>query len=61
MINFQGSGADPDQVGRIITGTGNGIITSTIPVWHAELSKAKSRGKFITTELSTNVVSLSFH
>ena len=42
-------------VGRIITGTGNGIITSTIPVWHAELSKAKSRGKFITTELSTNV------
>jgi len=44
-------------VGRIITGTGNGIITSTIPVWHAELSKAQSRGKFITTELSTNVVS----
>ncbi|KAK5031231.1 hypothetical protein LTS07_004966 [Exophiala sideris] len=42
-------------VGRIITGTGNGIITSTIPVWHAELSKAQSRGKFITTELSTNV------
>ncbi|KAI1619783.1 general substrate transporter [Exophiala viscosa] len=42
-------------VGRIVTGTGNGIITSTIPVWHAELSKAQSRGKFITTELSTNV------
>ncbi|EJU02248.1 general substrate transporter [Dacryopinax primogenitus] len=42
-------------VGRMITGTGNGIITSSIPVWHAELSKAKSRGKLITTELSTNV------
>ncbi|KAH8800222.1 general substrate transporter [Xylogone sp. PMI_703] len=43
------------MVGRIITGTGNGVITSTIPVWHAELVRAKSRGKFITTELSTNV------
>ncbi|MCJ1304603.1 hypothetical protein MMC08_007416 [Hypocenomyce scalaris] len=43
------------MVGRLITGTGNGIITSTIPVWHAELSKPSSRGKFITTELSTNV------
>jgi MFS family permease len=42
-------------IGRIITGTGNGIITSTIPVWHAELVKAKTRGKFITVELSTNV------
>ncbi|GBE83371.1 sugar transporter STL1 [Sparassis latifolia] len=42
-------------VGRIITGTGNGIITSTIPVWHAELCKAESRGKFVTVELSTNV------
>ncbi|CAL5873457.1 uncharacterized protein PFLUO_LOCUS7736 [Penicillium psychrofluorescens] len=43
------------MVGRIITGIGNGIITSTIPVWHAELAQAKTRGKFITTELSTNV------
>ena len=41
-------------VGRIITGTGNGVITSTIPVWHSELCKAKSRGSFITIELSTN-------
>lgn len=48
---------ETSQVGRIITGTGNGIITSTIPVWHAELCRAKSRGKFITVELSTNVVS----
>lgn len=46
-------------VGRVITGTGNGIITSTIPVWHAELVRANSRGSFITTELSTNVVSNS--
>ncbi|KAL1963340.1 hypothetical protein VTN77DRAFT_8461 [Rasamsonia byssochlamydoides] len=43
------------MVGRIITGTGNGVITSSIPVWHAELVSYKSRGKFITTEISTNV------
>ncbi|KAI0933438.1 hypothetical protein AcV5_005585 [Taiwanofungus camphoratus] len=42
-------------VGRIVTGTGNGIITSTVPVWHSELCKAESRGKFVTVELSTNV------
>ncbi|GAD97952.1 hypothetical protein FG04062.1 [Paecilomyces variotii No. 5] len=42
-------------VGRIITGIGNGVITSTIPVWHAELVRATNRGSFITTELSTNV------
>lgn len=42
-------------VGRIITGTGNGIITSSIPVWHSELVQAESRGRFMTVELSTNV------
>lgn len=47
-----------EQVGRIVTGTGNGIITSTVPVWHSELCKAESRGKFVTVELSTNVVSV---
>ncbi|CAK7207184.1 hypothetical protein SEUCBS139899_009992 [Sporothrix eucalyptigena] len=42
-------------IGRIITGLGNGMITSTIPVWHSEMLRAQSRGRFITTELSTNV------
>lgn len=32
-------------VGRIIAGIGNGMNTSTIPVWHSELTKASSRGK----------------
>ena len=46
------------QVGRFVTGLGNGMITSSVPVWHAELSDAADRGKLITTELSTNVVSI---
>ncbi|KKA23827.1 MFS sugar transporter, partial [Rasamsonia emersonii CBS 393.64] len=43
------------MIGRIVTGAGNGVITSSIPVWHAELVSHKSRGRFITTEISTNV------
>ncbi|GAA5973586.1 hypothetical protein JCM11641_007137 [Rhodosporidiobolus odoratus] len=31
-------------IGRIITGLGTGFETSTIPTWHAECAKAKSRG-----------------
>ncbi|GAA6059453.1 hypothetical protein JCM10212_005392 [Sporobolomyces blumeae] len=31
-------------IGRIVTGLGTGFLTSTIPTWHAECAKAKSRG-----------------
>ncbi|GAA6019495.1 hypothetical protein JCM11491_000976 [Sporobolomyces phaffii] len=31
-------------IGRTITGVGTGFLTSTIPTWHAECAKAKSRG-----------------
>ncbi|GAA6011496.1 hypothetical protein JCM10207_002639 [Rhodosporidiobolus poonsookiae] len=31
-------------IGRIVTGLGTGFETSTIPTWHAECAKAKSRG-----------------
>ncbi|KAJ5437888.1 uncharacterized protein N7458_008886 [Penicillium daleae] len=47
-------------VGRIIAGIGNGLNTSTIPVWHSELSKAASRGKGLAIEPSTYLV-LCFH
>ncbi|KAJ5095916.1 hypothetical protein NUU61_005272, partial [Penicillium alfredii] len=42
-------------VGRIIAGIGNGLNTSTIPVWHSELSKAASRGKGLAIELAINI------
>ncbi|KAI1085299.1 sugar transporter STL1 [Whalleya microplaca] len=42
-------------VGRIVAGLGNGINTSTIPVWHSELMKAKSRGKGLCIELAVNI------
>ena len=36
--------------GRIITGIGNGINTSTIPMWQSELSKAHNRGLLVLIE-----------
>ncbi|KAL4739861.1 general substrate transporter [Aspergillus similis] len=42
-------------VGRIVAGIGNGLNTSTIPVWHSELSKASSRGKGLAIELVINI------
>ncbi|KAI1176103.1 general substrate transporter [Nemania sp. FL0916] len=37
-------------VGRFITGIGNGINTSTIPIWQAECSHSHNRGKLICIE-----------
>ncbi|KAF1989914.1 general substrate transporter [Aulographum hederae CBS 113979] len=42
-------------VGRIVAGLGNGMNTSTIPVWHSELMKADKRGKGLSVELAINI------
>ncbi|PSN62398.1 general substrate transporter [Corynespora cassiicola Philippines] len=42
-------------VGRIVAGLGNGMNTSTIPVWHSELMKANDRGKGLCIELAINI------
>ncbi|KAF4122312.1 Sugar (and other) transporter [Geosmithia morbida] len=42
-------------VGRIVAGLGNGMNTSTIPVWHSELMKAKARGRGLAIELAINI------
>ncbi|KAK1993692.1 general substrate transporter [Colletotrichum falcatum] len=42
-------------VGRIVAGLGNGINTSTIPVWHSELMKADGRGRGLAIELAINI------
>lgn len=43
-------------VGRIVAGLGNGMNTSTIPVWHSELMKAHKRGKGLAIELAINIL-----
>jgi MFS family permease len=42
-------------VGRIVAGIGNGINTSTAPVWQGETSKASWRGKLIVIEMIMNI------
>ncbi|GME29248.1 sugar transporter [Neofusicoccum parvum] len=42
-------------VGRIVAGIGNGLNTSTIPVWHAELMQAHDRGKGLAIEFILNI------
>ncbi|KAJ5621648.1 hypothetical protein N7528_006431 [Penicillium herquei] len=46
-------------VGRIIAGLGNGINTSTAPVWQGETSQAKWRGRLIVIELTLNIAGFS--
>jgi MFS family permease len=42
-------------VGRIVTGLGNGINTSTVPVWHSETTRAHARGRALCIELAINI------
>lgn len=45
--------------GRIIAGWGNGINTSTAPVWQTETSAIKWRGKLVVIELILNIAGFS--
>ncbi|KAL2869560.1 general substrate transporter [Aspergillus lucknowensis] len=49
-------------VGRIVTGIGNGMNTSTVPTWQSESSKAHDRGKLVMIEgmLITAGITLSY-
>ncbi|KAI5197472.1 general substrate transporter [Aureobasidium subglaciale] len=46
-------------VGRIVAGVGNGINTSTAPVWQGETSKASWRGKLVIIEMIMNIAGFS--
>ncbi|CRG87564.1 Sugar transporter STL1 [Talaromyces islandicus] len=37
-------------VGRLVTGIGNGLNTSTVPTWQSECSKAHRRGQLVMVE-----------
>lgn len=46
-------------VGRIIAGIGNGLNTSTAPVWQSETSKSSWRGKLVVIEMILNIAGFS--
>lgn len=37
-------------VGRVVTGLGNGMNTSTVPTWQSECSKSHRRGQLVMVE-----------
>ena len=45
-------------VGRIITGVGVGLLTSTVGLWQAETAPPKSRGRYLTMQLILTVLGL---
>lgn len=49
-------------VGRVITGIGNGLNTSTVPAWQSECSKSHRRGQFVMIEgaLITGGICISY-
>lgn len=49
-------------VGRIITGIGNGLNTSTVPTWQSECSKSHNRGQLVMIEgaLITGGICISY-
>lgn len=49
-------------VGRIVTGWGNGMNTSTVPTWQSETARAHHRGKLVMIEgaLITAGITLSY-
>lgn len=36
--------------GRIVTGIGNGLNTSTVPMWQSEISQSHQRGQLVMIE-----------
>ncbi|USW53928.1 Putative major facilitator, sugar transporter, major facilitator superfamily [Septoria linicola] len=49
-------------IGRIITGIGNGLNTSTVPTWQSETSKSHKRGQMVMIEgaLITGGIMISY-
>lgn len=49
-------------VGRIVTGVGNGLNTSTVPTWQSECSKSHRRGPLVMVEgaLITGGICISY-
>jgi MFS family permease len=46
-------------IGRVLAGIGNGLNTSTAPVWQTETSKMEWRGKLVVIELILNIAGFS--
>jgi hypothetical protein len=55
VLQISAFGVPQMIVGRVVAGIGNGMNTSTAPVWQGETSKASWRGKLIVIEMIMNI------
>ena len=55
LLQIASFGLAQMMVGRVVAGIGNGINTSTAPVWQGETSKASWRGKLVVIEMVLNI------
>ncbi|EIM81381.1 general substrate transporter [Stereum hirsutum FP-91666 SS1] len=55
ILQFMSYGLAQLIVGRVVTGIGNGMTTSAIPVWQSETSRSHHRGRDVCIELGVNI------
>jgi MFS family permease len=48
------------MLARVITGIGAGALAVVCPVWSAEVTDHRSRGRFIAVELGVNYVGITY-
>lgn len=51
IIQAASYGVPEFMVGRVVTGLGSGMNTSTAGVWQSEMSKMRSRGKLVIIQM----------
>lgn len=59
LLQITAYGVPQMIVGRVVAGLGNGMNTSTAPVWQGETSQTKWRGKLVIVELVLNIAGFS--
>lgn len=58
VIQTSSYGVAQFLIGRLIAGFGLGLMTTVIPVWLAECSMPKSRGRMMAMQLSNLIMGL---
>lgn len=59
LLQITAYGVPQMIVGRVVAGLGNGLNTSTAPVWQGETSQIRWRGKLVIVEMVLNIAGYS--
>ncbi|GFZ42316.1 hypothetical protein JCM24511_00030 [Saitozyma sp. JCM 24511] len=59
VLQFLSYGLPQMIVGRIVTGIGNGLTTSVLPMWNGECARDHSRGRAVMWQLNINIFGIA--